>query len=162
MAESIHPPKLIATYTHPTSHPPTAPQTFNKPLPPPPTPEISTSHSAHTHNDPTGASKPEGLHTAPSTTATRAHLKALRDAVRDVQADINVFLTARMEEEKNTFGADKSVEKSAEDMERDGEVEEELDDETKKLEEEVARLKREEEAEGGAKGKGKKRKKGKD
>ncbi|KAF3921384.1 hypothetical protein ABW20_dc0110318 [Dactylellina cionopaga] len=172
MSQSIHPPTLTVTYTHPTTS--LSPHIISdKPLPPPPTPQISTSCSSHTHNDPAAGEKydgddkkgthppPEALHTEPSVSSKRAHLKSLRDAVKEAQAEINTFLTKRMEEEKTTADADakKGAAKAAEDMERDGEMEEGMDEETKKLEEEVERIRREEEE---RKGKGKKRKKEKD
>ncbi|KAK6528452.1 hypothetical protein TWF281_009694 [Arthrobotrys megalospora] len=166
MTSSTHPPTLTATYTHPT----TSPHSISIPLPPPPTPQISTSHSKHSHNDPTGTLQPEPLHSSPGKTATRAHLKALRDVVKEVQTEMNTFLTKRMEEEKaeslalggNEKGKSNNAAKAAEYMERDGEVEEEMDDETKALEAEVEKLRREEEDERIEKGKGKKRKKGKE
>ncbi|KAF3942490.1 hypothetical protein ABW19_dt0204837 [Dactylella cylindrospora] len=135
MASSIHPPTLIATYTHPSSHPPATPYAISKSLPPPPTAtSTSTSHTP-----------PSPLHTTPSATSKTHHLNHLRSLVSELQSDLNTFLTARMEEEKAAGGtANAGALKAAEEMEKDGEMEEEMDEETKRLEEEVERSKREE------------------
>lgn len=107
---SDKPAALSATYTSP-SHPSDNPRTFHRPL----ASSIGFSRAAE----------------AEDTKAKTAYLSELRLATTEVQAEINEFLTERMEEDKARAAAgegDRERERKEEERLEDGDEEEEDED----------------------------------